>query len=61
MARTKHTTRKKKKNTGAKQSRKQIADKHTKVESPTSVGVKRDHRFRSGTVANTKRIRGDRD
>ena len=48
MARTKHTARK---NTGAKQPRKHIAHKQSKGKSPSSVGMKRAHRFRPGTVA----------
>ena len=47
MARTKHTARK---NTGSKQPRKHIAHKQSR-KSPSSVGMKRAHRFRPGTVA----------
>ena len=48
MARTKHTARK---NTGAKQPRKHIANKQTKGKMAAAGGVKRKHRFRPGTVA----------
>merc|ERR1711935_985437 len=48
MARTKHTARK---NTGAKQPRKHIANKQSKGKAPATGGVKRAHRFRPGTVA----------
>ena len=49
MARTKHTARKA---TSGKQPRKGVASKSTKGKAPTTAGgVKRAHRFKSGTVA----------
>jgi histone H3 len=48
MARTKQTARK---NTGAKQPRKHIANKAARKTAPVHGGVKKPHRFRPGTVA----------
>ena len=48
MARTKQTARK---STGGKAPRKQLATKASRKSSPTVGGVKKPHRFRSGTVA----------
>ena len=48
MARTKQTARK---NTGAKQPRKAIAQKVAKKSHAPSAGIKKPHRYRPGTVA----------
>jgi histone H3 len=48
MARTKQTARKQ---TGAKAPRKQLGNKAARKSAPISVGVKKPHRYRPGTVA----------
>ena len=48
MARTKQTARK---NTGAKQPRKAIAQKVAKKSSSAGAGIKKPHRYRPGTVS----------
>ncbi|KAI3952599.1 hypothetical protein MKW98_015828 [Papaver atlanticum] len=48
MARTKQTARK---STGGKAPRKQLAAKAAMKSTPTTGGVKKQHRYRPGTVA----------
>ena len=48
MARTKQTARK---STGAKAPRKQLASKAARKSAPATGGVKKPHRYKSGTVA----------
>ena len=48
MARTKQTARR---STGGKAPRKQLATKAARKEAPTAGGVRKPHRYRTGTVA----------
>lgn len=48
MARTKQTARR---SSGGKAPRKQLSTKAARKNSPTSAGVKKNHRYRPGTVA----------